>query len=223
MHDIARNLKRLRRQRRLTQEELADQLHVTRQAVSNWERNQNLPELEVLLSAAEILGVSVDELLYGPRPAERPGGPENRRRKIITAAVLWAVWGVLLAVYLVWGPTVVDYMKRTYNGTAYQVLMFVLRPAVYLTLGMAVCALICIWRDLHPRRPAIRRALFWTGAGGAALLLLLVLVLPQCAHLLGVWPRLMGLWVALADAYNSGIPHLLFGGLIFCGRGRKAG
>ena len=45
MHDIARNLKRLRRQKGLTQEELADNLHVTRQAVSNWERNQNLPEL----------------------------------------------------------------------------------------------------------------------------------------------------------------------------------
>ena len=73
MHDIARNLKRLRRQRGLTQEELAARLHVTRQAVSNWERNRNLPELEILLSAAELLGVGVDELLYGPRPAEAHG------------------------------------------------------------------------------------------------------------------------------------------------------
>ena len=56
MHDIARNLKCLRRQRGLTQEELAARLHVTRQAVSNWERNRNLPELEILLSAAELLG-----------------------------------------------------------------------------------------------------------------------------------------------------------------------
>ena len=78
MHDIARNLKRLRRQAGLTQEELAEKLHVTRQAVSNWERNQNLPELEVLLAAAEALGASVDELLYGPRPEARPGGPESR-------------------------------------------------------------------------------------------------------------------------------------------------
>ena len=90
MHDIARNLKRLRRQKGLTQEELADNLHVTRQAVSNWERNQNLPELEVLLAAAEAMGVSVDELLYGPRPVEQPNNaPENRRKRIVTAAVLW--------------------------------------------------------------------------------------------------------------------------------------
>ena len=94
MHDIARNLKRLRRQKGLTQEELADKLHVTRQAVSNWERNQNLPELEVLLSAAEALGASMDELLYGPRAAAPPDGPENRRKKVITAAVLWGIWGL---------------------------------------------------------------------------------------------------------------------------------
>ena len=95
--------------------------------------------------------------------------------------------------------------------------------AVYLTLGIAVCALICIWRDLHPRSPAIRRVLFWTGLGGAALLVLLVLVLPQFAHLLGVWPRLMGLWLALSQIHTSGLIHLLCGGLIFCGWGRKAG
>lgn len=179
MHDIARNLKRLRRQKGLTQEELADNLHVTRQAVSNWERNQNLPELEVLLAAAEAMGVSVDELLYGPRPVEQPNNaPENRRKRIVTAAVLWAVWGVLLAIYLIGRPTVADYMRLAYDGTAYMAFMFVLGPAVYLTLGIAVCALICIWRDLHPRSPAIRRALCWTGLGGAALLAMLYPSLP---------------------------------------------
>ena len=223
MHDIARNLKRLRRQAGLTQEELAEKLHVTRQAVSNWERNQNLPELEVLLAAAEALGASVDELLYGPRPAEGPDRPETRRKKVITAAVLWTVWGVLLAVYLIGRPTVADYMRHAYDGRAWAVFAFALRPAIYLTLGMAVCALICIWRDLRPRGPAIRRALFWSGAGIAALLLLLVLFLPQCAHLLGLWPRLMGLWQAAMGVHTAGLPYLLCGGLLFCGRGRKAG
>ena len=50
------------REARLSQErreELAARLHVTRQAVSNWERNRNLPELEILLSAAELLGLSL--------------------------------------------------------------------------------------------------------------------------------------------------------------------
>lgn len=224
MHDIARNLKRLRRQKGLTQEELADKLHVTRQAVSNWERNQNLPELEVLLSAAEAMGVSVDELLYGPRPVEQPNNaPENRRKRIVTAAVLWAVWGVLLAIYLIGRPTVADYMRLAYDGTAYMAFMFVLGPAVYLTLGIAVCALICVWRDLHPRRPAIRRSMFWMGICTAALLLLVVNLLPVVGPRIGLWPRLIDLWSVSLKFHSAGIPYLLCGGLIFCGWGRKAG
>ena len=224
MHDIARNLKRLRRQKGLTQEELADKLHVTRQAVSNWERNQNLPELEVLLAAAEAMGVSVDELLYGPRPVEQPNNaPENRRKRIVTAAVLWAVWGVLLAIYLIGRPTVADYMRLAYDGTAYMAFMFVLGPAVYLTLGIAVCALICVWRDLHPRRPAIRRSMFWMGICTAALLLLVVNLLPVVGPRIGLWPRLIDLWSVSLKFHSAGIPYLLCGGLIFCGWGRKAG
>ena len=81
MHDIARNLKRLRRQKGLTQEELADKLHVTRQAVSNWERNQNLPELEVLLAAAEAMGGERGRAALRPAAggaARRAGKPAEK-------------------------------------------------------------------------------------------------------------------------------------------------
>lgn len=176
MHDIARNLKCLRRQRGLTQEELAARLHVTRQAVSNWERNRNLPELEILLSAAELLGVGVDELLYGPRPAEGAAAPANRRRRTVTAGALWAVWAALWLAYQLWALPALEAMYDKYDYSAAGWLL--LWPALNLLLGMAVCALVSIWRELRPRRLALRRALFWAGAGCAALLLLGVLLLP---------------------------------------------
>ena len=177
MHDIARNLKCLRRQRGLTQEELAARLHVTRQAVSNWERNRNLPELEILLSAAELLGVGVDELLYGPRPAEGVAAPANRRRRTVTAGALWAVWAALWLAYQLWALPALEAMYDKYDYSAAGWLL--LWPALNLLLGMAVCALVSIWRELRPRRLALRRALFWAGAGCAALLLLGVLLLPS--------------------------------------------
>ena len=154
MHDIARNLKCLRRQRGLTQEELAARLHVTRQAVSNWERNRNLPELEILLSAAELLGVGVDELLYGPRPAEGAAAPANRRRRTVTAGALWAVWAALWLAYQLWALPALEAMYDKYDYSAAGWLL--LWPALNLLLGMAV----------------------WAGAGCAALLLLGVLLLP---------------------------------------------
>ena len=138
MHDIARNLKCLRRQRGLTQEELAARLHVTRQAVSNWERNRNLPELEILLSAAELLGVGVDELLYGPRPAEGAAAPANRRRRTVTAGALWAVWAALWLAYQLWALPALEAMYDKYDYSAAGWLL--LWPALNLLLGMAVCA-----------------------------------------------------------------------------------
>jgi len=97
------------------------------------------------------------------------------------------------------------YDKYDYSAAGWLLLC----PALNLLLGMAVCALVSIWRELRPRRLAFRRALFWAGVGCAALLLLGVLLLP--VH---------GVLVAL---HESAIPYLLCGGLLFCGWGRKAG
>lgn len=52
-----------RQTKRMTQEELAVKLGVTAQAVSKWERGAGLPDVALLASAAEVLGVSVDYLL----------------------------------------------------------------------------------------------------------------------------------------------------------------
>ena len=121
---------------------------MTRQAVSNWERNRNLPELEILLSAAELLGVGVDELLYGPRPAEGAAAPANRRRRTVTAGALWAVWAALWLAYQLWALPALEAMYDKYDYSAAGWLL--LWPALNLLLGMAVCALVSIWRELRP-------------------------------------------------------------------------
>ena len=53
----------LRKEKRLTQKELADQMNVTDKAVSKWERNISCPDISSIPTLAEILGVSADELL----------------------------------------------------------------------------------------------------------------------------------------------------------------
>lgn len=51
----------------MTQEELAGQLHVTRQTISKWEKGLSVPDADMLSRMAEILGVSVAELLGADR------------------------------------------------------------------------------------------------------------------------------------------------------------
>ena len=53
----------LRKERGLTQRELAEQMHVTDKAVSKWERDLACPDIHSLSHLADILGVSVEDLL----------------------------------------------------------------------------------------------------------------------------------------------------------------
>lgn len=68
--EIGRRISRLRKEKDMTQPALADKMGVSFQAVSNWERGASMPDIGKLPELAEILGVSVDELLGGGRGGE---------------------------------------------------------------------------------------------------------------------------------------------------------
>ena len=58
----------LRKERGLTQKELAQRLHVTDKAVSKWETGRGFPDLKLLEPLAQTLEVSLVELLQGSGP-----------------------------------------------------------------------------------------------------------------------------------------------------------
>lgn len=64
---VGKNIKTLREKRALTQDDMAKELAVTRQAVSNWETEKTHPDIETLQKIAQVLEVSVEEILYGTK------------------------------------------------------------------------------------------------------------------------------------------------------------
>ena len=70
---FADKLIRLRKKAGLSQEDLAEKLQVSRQAVSKWESAQTLPELEKLLQLSALFGVSTDYLLKDEMGPEENG------------------------------------------------------------------------------------------------------------------------------------------------------
>jgi len=64
---LGKRIAMLRRQKGLKQEDLANTLGVSSQAVSKWENDQTCPDISLLPKLAELLGVSVDELLSGKK------------------------------------------------------------------------------------------------------------------------------------------------------------
>ena len=61
----------------LSQEALAAQLGVSRQAVSKWERSESSPDTDNLIALAALYGVSLDELLYGEAASDADGSEDG--------------------------------------------------------------------------------------------------------------------------------------------------
>ena len=81
---IGKRIAALRREKNLKQDDLAQMLEVSPQAVSKWENDQTCPDISLLPKLAKILGVSVDELLSGKHELQPVVTlvPEDQRKDI---------------------------------------------------------------------------------------------------------------------------------------------
>lgn len=95
---VGARLRGAREARGLTQEALAEELHVSRQTVSRWERGKTLPDIQSLVGAASTLGMDLAELLGADqtrRMAELSRDSRHELRTIYGALCLG--WFVVLA------------------------------------------------------------------------------------------------------------------------------
>ncbi|MBQ3111464.1 MAG: helix-turn-helix transcriptional regulator [Firmicutes bacterium] len=104
--NLANRIQTMRKARGISQEELADQLGVSRQAVSKWESEQSQPELDKLLLLSDFFGVSCDYLLRGaagqgmPETATQSAQLEPVDARIFTVgATVLNVIGLLTAIF----------------------------------------------------------------------------------------------------------------------------
>jgi transcriptional regulator with XRE-family HTH domain len=74
MADLGKNLSEIRKSRRLTQQQLAELIHVQQRVISRWETGVAAPHLNHIVQLAEVLEVSLDRLIRG----DEPGSPEAR-------------------------------------------------------------------------------------------------------------------------------------------------
>lgn len=77
---LGERISELRKEKGFKQEELAEALGVTAQAVSKWENDISCPDIMLLPKLAELLGVTVDELLSGKKETGTDYVPEGKRK-----------------------------------------------------------------------------------------------------------------------------------------------
>lgn len=130
---FSENLKTLRKQKGFSQEELASRLHVVRQTISKWEKNLSVPDADTLIRLAEILEVSVSELL-GSKIENENGNVTNdvaeqlsrineqlamknrRSRRIWKTIVIILATIFLLSVFIIMFLSVPDLNNSTHNN-----------------------------------------------------------------------------------------------------------
>ena len=94
MSKVSKNLKKIRTEKKMTQDALAEKIHVTRQAISNWENDKTKPDIESLEMLAEVLEVDIEELIYGEKKSviNSQDKTKQKNRIKITLAVVGSIF-----------------------------------------------------------------------------------------------------------------------------------
>lgn len=140
--EIGTQIKQRREAAGLSQEELAEQLYITRQTLSNWETGKTYPDIQSLLRLSDVFHVSLDELVKGDIQAMeeqikaediKKFRRENRVLRILVAVagmafVLMAVWNSIITQMLAFAAMLavilyayrVDNLQRQYDILTYK-------------------------------------------------------------------------------------------------------
>ena len=94
--NMADRIQYLRKSKGISQEELADKVGVSRQAVSKWESEQSTPDLEKVIILSDFFGVTTDYILKGIEPAT----DKEQKSKEFTSQVLYIVSTAFAAIGL---------------------------------------------------------------------------------------------------------------------------
>ena len=122
MRDIGKNIRSLRQRQGISQDQLAQILHVTRQTISNYETGRSRPDVEMLTALADALGADVTDVLYGP------AGQEPRTKQLRQLAIVAGITALLGIAYWRGALWAQDLMRSFYHMGPSIVLRILIQP-----------------------------------------------------------------------------------------------
>lgn len=198
MRDIGKNIRLLRTEKNLTQDELAEKLFVTRQTVSNYETGKSRPDVEMLIKISEILETDIHQVIYGPEPVKLT---RDVRRLLIGGALTLA----LLIVFQVLGPLAKQYRYDTFMAGYTYLCQGTLRQLLWLCAGWTLAQLLGM---ALKRKPLTDPWVKYARRGLMTALILWIAIAAGYAVMVGVcdWlytHHIRGVWVETASEVNG--------------------
>ena len=96
---IGEQIKQIRKRHNISQDDLAEQLAVSRQAVSKWERGVSLPDIENLMYISNLYNVSLDELIKNDNSLSRKLVADSAAKKWHILSIIFFATQLLYIVY----------------------------------------------------------------------------------------------------------------------------
>lgn len=137
---LSKNIYKLRSQHKMSQEDLADALGVSRQSVSKWENGNAVPDLDKLVKMAELFDVSLDHLVNSdvsvsikesnPEPFIAGGQSSASMQKIVGVILLCV--GILIFLMMFWSPQ-----------------LSAILSCLVVSVPVLICGLICLYAKRH--------------------------------------------------------------------------
>ncbi|MGG5342865.1 helix-turn-helix domain-containing protein [Enterococcus sp. AZ192] len=90
MITIGANIQAYRKIKHMTQAELAEKLHVSRQTISKWELDKSMPSIEYLVQLSQKLDITLDQLIKNTGSKKEMGGDSNEK-SIVTSTKLQTI------------------------------------------------------------------------------------------------------------------------------------
>ena len=202
MRDIGKNIRTIREQKNLTQDQLAEQLFVTRQTVSNYETGRSRPDIDMLLRISETLDADIHILLYGPQT-----DPAGRKRRI-----QFGIWIGILCLLTI----LCLYLERYANDLKYTTfspsLLFwvhiLVKPGILILWGFSALQGISLSTNLVPLR---NRCAKWVRLGICMVgIIYLIIMFPYLIQ----WYSVPVIWTKTAFFILGALPNQPDGGYL---------
>lgn len=160
-------LRELRKEKQLTQEQLADRFGVTNRSVSRWETGSNMPDLSILVELADFYDVDIRDIIDGERKGEDMNKEEKERLQLVadyaeteknTLLMRLRIFSIVGLISLIAGLTMMV-ISRDNNLPVYDYLMGTLMGVAIGALLVAVFYSTGVLENMRKRKRTLMKVL----------------------------------------------------------------
>ena len=160
-------LKELRKEKQLTQEQLAERFGVTNRSMSRWETGSNMPDLSILVELADFYDVDIRDIIDGERKGEDMNKEEKERLQLVadyakteknTLLMRLRIFSIVGLISLIAGLTMMV-ISRDNNLPVYDYLMGTLMGVAIGALLVAVFYSTGVLENMRKRKRTLMKVL----------------------------------------------------------------